>query len=67
MNLHSGCRPAVTLTSVWDQLIYKSLICCLMGSGPASLNACQVAAISHINFAMSKLFFMECYHMSKLV
>ena len=63
MNLHSGFSQDFALPSVWGQVIYMLLVSCLVGSGPATLNAYHVSVV----FAMSKLFFLGCYYMSDLV
>ena len=67
MNLHSFCILAVVLPSVCGQVISVVLVSCLMGSGPAALNACHVDVISLLRFCYVKVIFLGCPHMSDLV
>ena len=57
MNLHSCCIMAGALPSVCGQLIYLFLVRCLMGSGPAALNACHINVISLLCWCYVKVVF----------
>ena len=55
MNLHSGCSRAVEFPSGMGQVIYKLLVCFLMGSRTDVLNSCHIANIYHPLFFYAKV------------